>query len=407
METQLPRKVLHVMNSAFGGSAFSALGLIRQLREDYGIESCAVCHHGGRPEDFERLREAVRGELVVRPLYWWNKKIRAPRWRRPLIELKLQWLTGFRRASVRDTVDAARRFGADLLHSNTILTLEGGLAARQLGLPHVWHVRELIGPGEPYRFDVEGTAWGEYVASLASVVVANSDRNARCIRAWLPEDRLAVVYNGIDLARFEPRTEYDPAAPLVVGMIGSLTSLWKRHDWFVEAAAKVDPALPLVFRLYGVLPNGQSSAETHAYVDRMRRFIAERGLEERIRFTGFTDYDPAPEIDIMMHTSPKESFGRILVEAMATAAPLVGVADGGVGELIVHGETGLLAAPGDTDALARHVETLARAPALRARFGQAGLQRAREHYSLEACARGIAEVYRTAMRRPLLSSQSI
>jgi len=400
MAAELPRKVLHVMNSAFGGSAFSALGLIHQLREDYGIESCAICHHGGRQEDFERLREAVRGELVVRPLYWWNKKTRAPLWRRPFIEAKLQWLTGFRRASVRNTIEAARRFGAELLHSNTILTIEGGLAAQQLALPHVWHVRELIGPGEPYRFNIEGKAWGEYVSRLASVVVANSDRNAQCIRDWLPEDKLAVVYNGIDLGRFEPRASYE-TTPLVVGMIGSLTSLWKRHDWFVEAAAKVDSSLPVEFRIYGVLPNKQDSATTHAYVDRMRQFVEKHGLQKRIQFVGYTEYDPAPEIDIMMHTSPKESFGRILVEAMATAAPLIGVNDGGVGELIVHGETGLLAAPGDTDTLARHVETLAGNPELRARFGQAGLRRARAMYSLEACAQGIADVYRIAMKRPL------
>lgn len=401
MSSDLPKKVLHVMNSSFGGSAFSALGLIEQLRSDFGIESCAVCHNGGRPEDFDRLREAVRGELVVRPLYWWNKKIRAPMWKRPLIDLKLRWITGFQKASVRDTVEAAKRFGADLIHSNTILTIEGGLAAQQLRLPHVWHVRELIGPGEPYRFDIEGKPWGDYVSKLASVVIANSDRNESCIKDWLPKDRLMKVYNGIDLSQFEPR-EADPTkTPLVVGMIGSLTSTWKQHDWFVEAAAQVDPSLPIEFRMYGVLPDEQSDAESRKYVRRMRDFIAERKLGERIKFMGYTAEDPASEIDIMMHTSPKESFGRIVVEAMATAAPVIGVRDGGVGELVVHEQTGLLAEPGDTRELAKHIETLAQSPELRERYGQAGLRRARDMYSLAACANGVADVYRVAMSRPL------
>src|SRR5688572_29167599 len=115
MSIEFPRKVLHVMNSAFGGSAFSTLDLIRQLREDHGIESCAVCHCAGRPQDFEQLRRAVRGELLVRRLYWWNRKIRAAPWRRPLIELRQQWATRNCAASVRDIVDAVQRWDADLI----------------------------------------------------------------------------------------------------------------------------------------------------------------------------------------------------------------------------------------------------------------------------------------------------
>src|SRR5687768_11562793 len=98
MSTDLPRKVLHVMNSAVGGSALSTLDLISQLREDYAIESCAVCNSGGRAQDFEQLRRAVRGELLVRRLYWWNKKNWAALWRRPLIELKQQLATRGRTA---------------------------------------------------------------------------------------------------------------------------------------------------------------------------------------------------------------------------------------------------------------------------------------------------------------------
>lgn len=396
-----PRKVLHVLNSAFGGSAFSAIGLMRSLREQYGIESCAVCHPGGRPEDFEALREEVRGELHVRPLYWWNRKIRAPIWRRPFIDAKLMWQTGGTFRSVNDVCNAARRWNADLIHSNTILTIEGGLAARRLGMPHVWHVRELIGPGEPYRFLVEGNTWGRLVTGLASKVIVNSDRNEACINHWLPQDRLAKVYNGIDLSDFRPRTDYGGDRKLIVGMIGSLTSLWKRHDVFVEAAIKVSPALPVEFRLYGVLPDKQSDAESHRYVSQMRKSISDAGAGARIRFMGFVHENPASEIDIMMHTSPKESFGRIVVEAMATAAPVIGVADGGVGELVLHEQTGLLATPGDADMLASHVERLAADVTLREQFGKAGLARARELFTLEQCASGVRAVYLDAMDRPL------
>ena len=400
MDSALPKKVLHVMNAANGGSACSALGLIQKLRSQFGIGACAVCDCIGRREDFEELREAVRGELVVRPLYWWNKKIRTAAWRRPFVELRQMLQTGMLRGSVNDTVAAARSFGADFVHSNTSVTLEGGETARRLRLPHVWHLRELIGPRQPYRFRYEGRAWGDYVCRRASMVIANSHRTAECIRDWLPANRLVTVYNGIDLGRFEPRSSYGNRQPLVVGMVGSLGSTWKRHDWFVEAAGLVARELPIEFRLYGVVPERATGAYAQEYLGRLRQLADQYSLGGRLRFMGFTAYDPAPEIDIMLHTSPKESFGRAVVEGMATGAPIVGVCDGGVGEVVVHGETGILVNPGDVKGLAEAVERLAADPDLCRRLGTAGRMRAENFFSLDACASGVADAYRGAIADP-------
>ena len=145
-----PRKVLHVLNDAGGGAALSAIGLIESHRRQ-GIESCAVCHESGTLEERQRLLDVTRGDVLFTPLYWWNKKIRARFWKRPLIEAKQIWETRWTRSSTRRVMEFAVRHQADLIHTNTILTPEGGLAARRLGLPHVWHLRELLGPGMPFR----------------------------------------------------------------------------------------------------------------------------------------------------------------------------------------------------------------------------------------------------------------
>ena len=60
----------------------STLGLIGMLRDD-GINACAVCHDAGTAEEREQLRDAVNGAVVFTRLYWWNRKIRMPLWRRP------------------------------------------------------------------------------------------------------------------------------------------------------------------------------------------------------------------------------------------------------------------------------------------------------------------------------------
>jgi glycosyltransferase involved in cell wall biosynthesis len=397
-----PQKVLHVLNSAVGGAALSTLGLMEQFRQ-WGIASCAVCHDVGSAEERQRLLEATDGETRFTQLYWWNKKIRIPAWKRPLSELRQLMRTGWTRGSTGEVHEFASAHGVDLIHTNTLTTPEGGLAARRLGLPHVWHLRELIGPGTPYPLPLQGRKLGEYLAAHCSKLIANSEVTASHVRDCLPEGLLEVVPNGIDLSRFEVRREPAQADRLVVAMVGNPTAHWKKHPLFVEAATRVDRALPIEWRIYGHDPSQGGTRPGDGYVDRMRARIAQAGLADRFVWPGFVA-DPAEimsQIDVLVHPADAESFGRVIVEAMAAGLPTVGVRAGGVGEIIEHGVTGLLATPDNAGELATAIEQLARDPAQRQAMGRAGRRRAEERYSLEACAAGVLRVYEMAMRRPI------
>ena len=333
------------------------------------------------------------------PLYWWNHKIRVPAWKRPLSELKQLWRTGWKRRSTAQVVEFARRHDVDLIHSNTILTVEGGFACRQLGIPHVWHVRELVGPGHPWRFPIEGPAFGRFLQSQAAKVIANSQATAAAIQPWLPPGLLDVVPNGIDLSRFVPRRHEATSRPLVVAMVGNLTTRWKNHLLFVRAAGLVDPALPIEWRIYGHDPSHGGQPGQDEYVDQLLAEVRRAGLADRFRLAGF-HADPAEimaQVDLLVHSAESESFGRVIVEGMAAGLPVVGVAAGGVGEIVRHEETGLLAAPGAADEMARYITTLVRDPDLRNRYGAAGCRRAHECYSLQACAEGVIRAYRAAL----------
>lgn len=394
-----PRKVLHVLNSSSGGSAMSALGLMASL-EAHGISSCAVCHAVGTASERQRLVDAVRGEVVFTPLYWWNVKTRLRYWQRPLAELRQGVRTVFARRSARAVRKAAERWGADLLHTNTILTPEGGMAAVRLGLPHVWHVRELVGPGKPFRFRKEGAAFAEVMAARASKVIANSHVTAEQLRGWLPDGLLEIVPNGIDVSRFVPRER--AGGRLVVAMVGQLTSRWKKHGVFVDAALRVDPSLPIEFRIYGHDPS-DGGTKPAPYVDELHARIRAAGASARFGWPGYVT-DPArimDEVDLLVHPADHESFGRVIVEAMAAGLPVIGVGAGGVAEIVRDGVTGVLVPPDDPVAMARAIEALARDPRRRAALGAAGRARAIDTYSLEACAAGVVRVYEAAMARPL------
>ena len=297
----------------------------------------------------------------------------------------------------------ARQQAADLIHTNTIVTPEGGLAARRLGLPHVWHLREVVGPTGPIRLAREDASFGEYMRRHASVVVANSYITAAAVRDWMPSELLRIVPNGIDLARFQPRSGYSVTGrPLVVAMVASLTSRWKKHALFIEAASKVDQSLPLEFRIYGHTGSAHSTTEDH-YAAQLRRLANDAGLADRLRWPGYLA-DPVEimdQIDILVHPADGESFGRVIVEAMAAGLPVVGVRGGGVGEIVQDQVTGILAEPNRADHLAAAVERLACDESLRRTMGQAGRRRADENYSLAACTAGMLEMYQLAMQRPL------
>ena len=390
------------MNSSTGGAALSTLGLIDSFRRQ-GIACCVVCHSTGACADDEAIREATDGAAVFTPLYWWNWKIRAPLWKRPLSEVRQIMRTGWGRRSAALVTEFARKHGAELIHTNTIVTPEGARAAGQLGLPHVWHLREMLGPGQPFRLPYEGPAFGRYMATHCSKLIANSNICARQVEGWISPDLLEVIPNGIDISRFHPRSEPAAKDRVVVAMVGNLTSRWKKHGLLVDAATRVDRSLPIEWRIYGVDPSHGGTRPGDAYIDALHAKLRTAGIADRFTWPGFVR-DPAEimsQIDVLAHSSDNESFGRVLVEAMAAGLPVVGVRGGGAKEIVLDGTTGLLAEPDSADGLARCIEQLVRDPERRATMGTAGRRRAEELYSLEAYAGGVLRVYEAAMARPL------
>ncbi len=383
------------MNSAGGGAALSTLGLIGELR-GLGIASSIVCDEAGSPEERQALTDATRGEAMFTPLYWWNRKIRAATWKRPAIEARQLLRTRVRLGALGKVVHAARQWGAELVHTNTILTPEGGRAAAILGLGHVWHVRELIGEGQPFQLPLAGQALGRYLLAHASIVVANSHASGAAVQSLLPADRFEVVPNGIDLGAFDRFVPEIRPAP-VVAMVANLTSRTKKHALFVAAARMVKGAQ---FRIYGHAP----PVGRDAYADALREDCARSGVE----VMGFQPADQVmASIDVLVHPADNESFGRTVVEAMASGLPVVGVRGGGVGETVVDGQTGLLARPDDPAELAAHLARLIANPALRAELGRAGRARARAEYSLAACAQRLALVYARAFAAPVGSGWTV
>ena len=212
-------------------------------------------------------------------------------------------------------------------------------------------------------------------------------------------DRIAVVPNGVEIpepldhaARRALRQSLDipPDEPVLLGA-GRLTAL-KNFDHLVAIAARLREAGIAVTTLIA------GEGEEH---DGLAAAIDQHGLAGRVRLLGVRDdLDRLQQIaDVFVLPSRWEGLPLVLLEAMAAATPVVSYSIDGVVEVIEDGRAGLLAPPGDEEALARAVSDLLADPERRARLGTAGRALVADQYGLQRSVAALEEIYTAVATR--------
>lgn len=138
----------------------------------------------------------------------------------------------------------------------------------------------------------------------------------------------------------------------------------------------------------------------------LRRLAAELGIAERVEFAGrVADGELASryaraDVFVLPATVDErgdtEGLGVVLLEALAQGVPVVATRLGGIPDVVLDGETGLLVEDGDVGALARAVERLLADPRLATRLAEAGARHVQERFSVEGVAAQLARLYRDA-----------
>ena len=209
-------------------------------------------------------------------------------------------------------------------------------------------------------------------------IVCNSRAAAENLRQnGIPERRLLVILNGIEdaLEIARPAFPHEPGR-VRVALIARMNSTVKNHDVFLKAAGKIAPQHPEVeFWLVGDGPLRPS----------FEQLVQELGIAGSVRFIGDRRDIPAvlASIDISVVPSKSESLPNVVLESMAARKPVVASNVGGIPEVVKHGETGLLVAPGDENQLASSIELLITRFDLREAYGAAGRHVALANFSAQ------------------------
>ena len=323
-------------------------------------------------------------------------------------------------AIARSLAMAKDRLDADVVHCHTWYTDMAGLLASQLwGVPYVLTIHSLE-PLRPWKVEQLGnayhlSAWMERTAieRADAVIAVSRETREDVLRLFgVRPERVHVIHNGIDPEEYR-RTEahgaldrygIDRAKPFVL-FVGRITRQ-KGIMHLVNAIPRLDPGLQVV--LCAGAPDtpeiGREMAEGVAAVAANRPGVV--WIREMLARPDVIQlYSHAA---VFCCPSVYEPFGIINLEAMACGTAVVASAVGGIPEVVVPGETGLLVDPGlkpgtfdpaDPAAfsarLADAINSLARDPALRARFGANGRRRVEAHFSWDAIARSTLDLYRS------------
>ena len=305
-----------------------------------------------------------------------------------------------------------QRYGADLVHLNSVTLAPSALGAWLAGVPVVWHVREAVVNG---HFGVRRRLLRWLVEVLADEAIFICEDNRRRLGV---RHKAVIIYNFVDFGHFDYRLPGDsvraelgiPAQAKVVLMLGGVGRI-KGTLALVEAMAEVRRHLPQAVALItgsgspgsGPDPRLARLASYFGYVrysERVQRAVARHELSDCVRFLPFrSDVERLiAASDVVASPSTKPHFARPVIEAGAMAKPVVASRIGGVEEIVDHGRTGLLVPPGDVGALAEAIVTVLSNEELATNLGNQGYVKARQLFDSEVNMRQIAAVYERLLR---------
>ena len=239
--------------------------------------------------------------------------------------------------------------------------------------------------GQDFMKDLGNDDLLREICADAEFVAAETDYSRELLCQRCPDSAAKIyrVYNGIDLESFPdllpPQAN---AAPRIIS-VGRLIA-FKGFEHLIDACAELARrGLDFTCEIIG---DGPLRDDLQAKIDMSNlspRVSLLGSLSQRAVLEKLQSADIFALASVTDPQGASDVFPTVIIEAMTAARPVVSTRLAGIPESVVHGETGLLASPGDTTELAQALEQLMRDHELRSRLGRAGRARVEEHFQIE------------------------
>ncbi len=370
-------KVLYVNHtSRMSGAELSLLELLSAL--PYEVDPVVACPEGELAEEVRLLA------IPVVPLPVIGVSFRLHPWHTPWGLAQIGAAAGHLRR-------LAHAYDARLVHANSIRSgLVAGLASAMGGPPAIVHVRDCMPPGRTADL-VRG-----FLRPRVAEIFANSQYTGERFADGEARPPVRVVYNAVDLERFDPAAIDREAARDALGLAPDVCALgvvsqitpWKGQDDAIRILATVRrEAVNARLLVVGdaKFTVGSIRYDNEVFEGSLRDLVRDLGIEEHVDLLG--DRRDVPSIlqalDLVLVPSWEEPFGRIVIESMAMETPVVATNVGGPGEILDSAGAGLLLPPQEPERWGREAARLLRDPGRRQAMGAAGRQVAAARFTRE------------------------
>lgn len=267
---------------------------------------------------------------------------------------------------IRGIVRLVREDGIQLIYTNSLKAdVYGSIVGWLTGTPVVWRLHDFIGDNVSWPLR---TLMVTLATRIAQKVLPVSRAVSEVFqRSGAPAHKLEPVYNGIEQSSpLSPalRTSLRDSLGLsttqeIVGIFSWLIP-WKGHEVFLKAAAIIKQVNPQVrFLVVGEPLPGSG------YGEYLRKLSSDLEVAENVIFAGFRRdvIDLIQCMTVCVHASREpDPLPTVVLEAMASGVPVVATRVGGVPEMVVHNETGLLVPPDDAEELAKAILSILESP---------------------------------------------
>ena len=287
-----------------------------------------------------------------------------------------------------------RRRRPALLHANSLAMARlSGPVADESTLPSVGHLRDIVG--------LSARAVADLNCHMRLLAVSRATR-AFHVAGGLDAGKTHVVYNGVDLAEFHPRSataylhrELGLAAETrLVGVIGQI-SLRKGQDVLLHAAARIAGQSPNAH--YLIVGRRHSEKEESRRFERALHEASRGPLTERVHFLGERGdvCRLLNELTLLVHPARQEPLGRVLLEAAAAGLAVVATDVGGTSEIFPREkDAARLVPPDDAQAIGDAVAELLGDSVLRGGLAVAARRRAEERFDIRMSVDSLLQHYR-------------
>jgi glycosyltransferase involved in cell wall biosynthesis len=281
----------------------------------------------------------------------------------------------------------AEQLGVNLIHALSADMLKRAeRVARKLNLPLLVTCN---------RLDEDELRSLSGFSGQGMIAVSRAIRERIVNVAGLPQNRIRVIHNGLDLTR-APRPAFVDNATLgrswrcpVIGTLGHLSQKQGQRVFLQAVKILIEKGLDAEFVVLGDGPDRTA----------LRNLADELQVTRRVTFTPHTVSGQLGQLDILVEPSLQEGLGMSVMQAMATGVPVVATGVGGLYDLIEDGVTGVMVPASDPEALAEAIWRLLNNSSERLELAKQARERIERDFSAELVAGKLLEYYKECLER--------